>query len=112
MMALVTQSVESEEEWVALMRQSSTTGERVFIKFTATWCKPCKAIAPVYKDLSSGPGIFADLDVDEVSEVYDAEASGAGLPCFQVYEGKTRLAQMEGADAGKLKAFVDKWRVV
>ena len=43
----------------------------IVIDFTATWCGPCKMIAPFYAALPGDhPGvIFCKVDVDEAAEV-------------------------------------------
>ena len=43
----------------------------VFCDFWATWCGPCRMLAPVYQDISEqyeGQAVFVKLDVDENEE--------------------------------------------
>ena len=55
---------------------SNTTVENTFIKFGATWCGPCKAIAPTIKSLNEQCAKankvlnFIDLDVDQCTDLY------------------------------------------
>jgi thioredoxin 1 len=98
-------AVGSEEEWVALLAASAKTGIPLFVKFTATWCKPCKLIAPVYHELSAGRGTFVELDVDEVDEVANAVEVNA-MPTFHVYAGSRKVAQIEGSAEDQLRQFV------
>ena len=50
--------------------------ETTFIKFGATWCKPCQVIAPVIKTLNNEvikakkKLNYLDLDVDKCSDLY------------------------------------------
>ncbi len=49
----------------------STTDKTVFCDFWATWCMPCRMLAPTYEDLSDkyeGKAEFVKLDVDENEE--------------------------------------------
>ena len=53
------------------------------VDFSATWCGPCRMMAPVLEKLSdemSGKADFYNLDVDEAPEV----AAKFGLPCVDL----------------------------
>ncbi|KAJ2461045.1 thioredoxin trx1 [Coemansia sp. RSA 2424] len=63
---------------------------KVAIDFTATWCGPCKVIGPKFANLAGQfPEVaFLKVDVDEVSEVAQAQSITA-MPTFQFFiEGK------------------------
>lgn len=103
--------VTSMDEWVALLSRSSAGPDRVVVKFTAKWCKPCKKIAPLFKELSAdGPGLFAEVDVDVVDNLMD-DAGVSALPCIQAYSGATKYGEVyPGEDEAALREFVDKHR--
>ncbi len=47
------------------------SGKTVFCDFWATWCGPCRMLAPVFEELSNdfdGKAEFVKLDVDENEE--------------------------------------------
>ncbi len=49
----------------------SSSEQTVFCDFWATWCGPCRMLAPVIEDVSEkydGQAIFVKLDVDENEE--------------------------------------------
>jgi thioredoxin 1 len=48
-----------------------TSSSKVIVKFTATWCKPCKVIQPIYERLAlENTSIqFCSVDVDELDDV-------------------------------------------
>ena len=54
----------------------STTCETTIIKFTATWCGPCKTIAPFVESMNNdyfNRGInfeFIEIDVDSALDLY------------------------------------------
>lgn len=83
----------------------------VAIDFTATWCGPCKAIAPVYEKLAAQHGIpgalaFAKVDVDAAQDVA-RKYNIAAMPTFMFFkEGKqvavNGQASIRGADANSL----------
>ena len=99
-------SVGSDAEFKRLLASSSP----VIVQFTASWCNPCKQIAPVFADLSmqyaASSGIsFLKLDVDEC----EGSAEGvSSMPTFKYYKNGKEVESMAGADQGKLSRFVQK----
>ncbi|KAH6839448.1 thioredoxin-like protein [Chaetomium sp. MPI-CAGE-AT-0009] len=56
------------------LNELTAANKYVVIDFTATWCPPCKAIAPMYQKLATEHAVenrlaFAKVDVDEAQEV-------------------------------------------
>jgi len=75
--------------------------------FTASWCPPCKAIAPVYETMSNKyPDIaFGKVDVDDHPEAamnFEVKA----VPTFVLFDGETVQNKLSGADAVKLENLV------
>ena len=87
------------------MRDLTTLGGVCVIDFTAAWCRPCQAAAPLYERLASEQKgtVFFKCDVDEASAVADAFAIES-LPTFVVYRGGAALRRVEGADIEQLRA--------
>jgi thioredoxin 1 len=76
---------------------------KVVIDFFATWCGPCKRIAPVYVELSEKfPSItFLKCDVDEAEEVssfYGVQS----LPTFLLINNGSIIKTVEGANINEL----------
>eukprot|EP00979_Chaetoceros_neogracilis_P017222 scaffold10191_cov283-Chaetoceros_neogracile.AAC.2 len=99
--------VTSMAQFQVLLKEKNT----VFLKFTADWCKPCKAIHPFYQSLSeknaSNKVVFATVDVDEVDDLA-AQYKIAMMPTFVAIVDKQVVQQMSGANKNKLESFVKK----
>ncbi|XP_003740903.1 thioredoxin-1 [Galendromus occidentalis] len=84
-----------------------TPGKVVFVDIFATWCGPCKVIAPVFEKLSSEfpDCVFIKVNADEVeavTEEYDVQA----LPTFLVFKEGALLDRMTGSNSEKLKQLI------
>ena len=99
----VVHSVESMDEWTAVVEKHPV----VVVKFTATWCRPCKEIAPVFEELSRNyPDLhFCQVDVDELDQVA-AQHSVAVMPTFVVLQQGTLVSTLRGSNPQKLQDFV------
>jgi thioredoxin 1 len=74
----------------------------VIIDFYATWCKPCKTIAPTYEKLSTDfPAVkFLKVNVDECPELVIQFAIKA-MPTFIFLHNHELRATVSGSDMGK-----------
>ncbi|KAF1846943.1 thioredoxin-domain-containing protein [Cucurbitaria berberidis CBS 394.84] len=80
--------------------------------FYATWCPPCKQIAPIYDQLSTsysaaGKFAFVKVNVDEQREIA-AQHGVTAMPTFLVFKDGKKVEEIRGADPRKLKAAVEK----
>jgi thioredoxin 1 len=76
---------------------------KVIIDFFATWCGPCKQIAPYYQQMAETfPGItFLKADVDEAAGL--AEEFGVQvLPTFVILDRGAVVQVIKGADLNKV----------
>lgn len=79
----------------------------VVIDFFATWCGPCRAIAPVFEQLSNEYGgvVFLKVDVDKcenTQRIYDVRA----MPTFLFIRNRQTLHKIQGAKADELRSKV------
>eukprot|EP00798_Chlamydomonas_sp_ICE-L_P021929 gene21929-28975_t len=67
---MVVHAVSNAAEWEKFVAatKGSFGGKGMIVDFSASWCAPCKVIAPVYEALSDEfPDFtFLKVDVDEV----------------------------------------------
>lgn len=82
--------------------------------FYATWCPPCKTIAPIYAQLATAhatPGkiAFVKVNVDEQREIA-AQYGVTAMPTFMVFRDGKKVNDWEvkGADVRGLKGVVDR----
>lgn len=101
----VVTEMESPEAWQQFLAANKT----VVVKFTATWCRPCKAIQPTYALLASdyGTAAFCSIDVDELDEVA-ASLQVAMMPTFCVFQGGAVVERYAGSSEDQLRAFLAK----
>lgn len=82
----------------------------VVVDFHATWCPPCKAIAPFYAKLAEKHGsnvVFIKVDVDK-GEKIAAFAKIKAMPTFKVYNAGNQIEELLGANKDGLEALVEK----
>jgi len=81
----------------------------VLVDFWATWCGPCKMIAPVIEELSEEPVgkvVVAKLDVDQVPSIA-AQYGVMSIPTMVVFEnGKEAKRTVGFQPKDRLKAFL------
>jgi len=82
----------------------------VLVDFTATWCGPCKALAPIIDDLANsleGKVKVGKLDVDD-SPITAGKFGVRGVPTVMVFKNGERAAQHVGLTTKqKLLALVE-----
>lgn len=76
----------------------------IVIDFSAAWCGPCKAIAPLFKKLSeSTPDVkFFKVDIDGASKTADNYEVNS-VPFFAFVKGGEVVATFSGASESKLR---------
>lgn len=93
--------VQSTAEFNSVRKQIADDPNAVaIIDFTAKWCGPCKAIAPIYEQLAQQyPGVkFLKVDIDNEGLMEVVQEHGiTGVPTFTMYKGPRKVENFTGA---------------
>ena len=80
----------------------------VIIDWTASWCGPCKAIAPKFKKMAEtfqDVATFVKIDIDEFDNVPDEIQA---VPTFHgVANGKLVMSECGGMKEAELRKFIE-----
>lgn len=85
------------------------------VDFYATWCGPCKAIAPAYDQLASKhpKATFLKINVEKLEDVAH-EYRVTAMPTFLFFKNGLKIEQVFGTNLNKLQqkveALVEEWR--
>ncbi|KAM4565526.1 thioredoxin b [Fundulus diaphanus] len=104
-------SVEDLQEFKTILKDAGD--KLVVVDFTATWCGPCKQIAPEFVKLSEQPEnqnvIFLKVDVDDAQDV-SQECKISCMPTFQFYKLEQKVFEFSGANLTTLKSKIEELR--
>lgn len=82
----------------------------VFVDFFATWCGPCRMVAPLVAQLATkyeGRVKVCKLDVDQAPEIAEA-LNVSSIPTMILFkDGKPVAQRVGGASMGVLEAFIN-----
>mmetsp|Transcript_20235 Transcript_20235/g.58526 ORF Transcript_20235/g.58526 Transcript_20235/m.58526 type:complete len:174 (-) Transcript_20235:100-621(-) len=95
----------------SIILKASAEGKLVVIDFSATWCGPCKMIAPIFHELSDSAGlkdnaVFLKVDVDENPDTA-AKYSVSAMPTFVFIKGGEVVDRLMGANPARLKEMIE-----
>lgn len=98
----------NEEEFNKIISESALP---VFCDFWATWCGPCKMLAPVMDKISDefeGRAEFVKVDVDD-NEALAMKYGIHSIPAVMCFVGGEKKDENVGfVPFGAMKAFVEK----
>lgn len=83
----------------------------VLVDFYATWCGPCKAIAPMLQQLAENTPSMVVLKVDvdkaeDIAQKYDIQA----MPTFKVFKNGQEVDMAVGGNPANVEALFNKYK--
>ncbi|KAI3458415.1 hypothetical protein Pfo_015078 [Paulownia fortunei] len=95
--------VTTMEKWEKETSEANKDGKIVVVNFSASWCHPCRQIAPAYRELADKYSsiLFLTVDVDELAEFstsWDIKAT----PTFFFLRDGRQLDKLVGANKVEL----------
>ncbi|KAL1389467.1 thioredoxin-like protein [Phyllosticta capitalensis] len=96
-------NLENKQDWENALKGP----ELVVLDCFATWCGPCKVIAPQLVKFSEKftSAKFYKLDVDEVPDVAQ-ELGIRAMPTFLLFKGGEKIGEVVGANPKALEAAI------
>ncbi|KAG0450704.1 hypothetical protein HPP92_026802 [Vanilla planifolia] len=94
----------SRENWDQKISEAAKEGKIVVANFSASWCGPCRMMAPVYTQLSLNNPHFVFLTVD-VDDLMDLSSSWniPATPTFFFLKDGQQIDKLVGANKPELE---------
>ncbi|XP_073317092.1 thioredoxin H1-like [Primulina huaijiensis] len=102
-------SCHSVEAWNNQLQKGKNSNKLIVVDFTASWCGPCRFIAPFFAELAKKlPHVtFLKVDIDELQSV-GSEWKVEAMPTFIFLKEGNELDRIVGAKKEELQQTIAK----
>lgn len=92
---MVVVELEQSAQFQQMLQQAGS--KAVFVDFFATWCGPCRAIAPTFERLSNtySQAVFLKVDVDKLEDVAQ-RYNVTSMPTFLSFKDMQKVQDIRG----------------
>ncbi|KAJ1408010.1 Thioredoxin-like superfamily [Sesbania bispinosa] len=101
--------VHTVESWTEQLNKGNESKKLIVVDFTASWCGPCRFIAPILAEIAKKKPevIFLKVDVDELKTVAE-EWSVEAMPTFLFLKEGKLVDKVVGAKKEELQLKIEK----
>ena len=102
------EKINSKQDFDNIIKNSFNT---VFVKFTASWCGPCRMMIPVIEKVASELTNvkFLEIDVDDSDGLSD-EYFISSVPTMMIFKDSKKVDEISGAlPYEQLKSFIEQY---
>ncbi|KAH6801759.1 thioredoxin 2 [Perilla frutescens var. frutescens] len=101
----------SSHRWQLHFNSSKQLNKLMVVDFTATWCGPCKFMAPIFEEMAAKytDVEFVKIDVDQLSDV-SREFGVQAMPTFLLLKQGKEVDRVVGAKKDELEKKIIKHR--
>ncbi|KAJ8772715.1 hypothetical protein K2173_027892 [Erythroxylum novogranatense] len=102
-------AIHTIEAWKETLEKGNEAKKLIVVDFTASWCGPCRIIAPIFSDLAKKITnvTFVKVDVDELASVAE-EWKVEAMPTFVFLKEGKEIERIVGVKKEELVAKVEK----
>lgn len=99
--------VRSQHDLTTRLQAASNASRLAILYFTATWCGPCRAMAPLFEKLAQKHPqvVFMKLDIDQLGSVAQ-EWNVTSVPTFFFVKNGKTVDTVLGADKNGLERSI------
>ncbi|KAL1833188.1 hypothetical protein DCAR_0103257 [Daucus carota subsp. sativus] len=95
--------ITSNDVWEQKLAEAKKDNKIVIVNFSASWCDPCRNVAPYYSELSEKhPSLmFLSIDVDDLNE-FSSQWDIKATPTFFFLKNGQQYDKLVGANRAEL----------